>query len=77
MESWSKAVSRRLPPDWRADPQLLTIPLARERRVYLPKRQVRMLEVQLLGTPPISLLLDDQFHDLYHRAGDIQNVILV
>lgn len=53
------------------------IPIVRERRVDLSERQVRMLEVQLFGTPPIRLLLDDQLHDLHRRADDARNTILV
>lgn len=56
---------------------LAMIPIVRERRVDLPERQIRMLEVQLLGTPSISLLLDDQLHNLHCRAGDARDTILV
>ncbi len=43
----------------------------------LPKRQVRMLEVQLFGTPPVCSLLDNQLHDFHRRAGDAQNALLI
>jgi hypothetical protein len=45
------------------------VPIISERRVDLTKVQIRMLEVQLFGTPSISLLLDDQLHDFHRSPG--------
>ena len=38
LERWSKAVSRRVLRDWRADPQLLTIPLDRLHAALHPSK---------------------------------------
>ena len=53
------------------------IPIVSERRVDLPERRVRMLEVQLFGAPSIRLLLDNQFDGLHRRAGDARDPSLV
>ena len=53
------------------------IPVVCERRVDLPERQTRVLEVHFLGTPPIRLLLDNQLHDLHRRTCDARNAILI
>lgn len=49
----------------------------RERGMYLPEREVRMLEMKLLGTPSISPSLDDEIHDLHLRADDAWNTFAV
>lgn len=56
---------------------LAMIPIISERRVDLAERQVRMLEVQLFGAPSISLLLDNQIHNLHRRTGDARSVVFV
>ncbi len=56
---------------------LAMVSIVSERRVDLPERRVRMLEVQLFGAPPIRLLFDNQFDDLHRRAGDARDPILV
>lgn len=53
------------------------VPVVRKCRVDLPKRQVGVLKVQLLGAPAIRLLLDDQLNDFHSRASDARNTILV
>ncbi len=49
----------------------------RERGMDLPEREMRMLEMKLLGTPPVRPPLDDEIHDLHLRSDNARNPILV
>jgi hypothetical protein len=43
----------------------------------LPEGKIRVLEVQLLGTPSIRLLLDHQLNYLHRRVHDGRNTVLI
>ncbi len=77
MEFASKLLDALVPPLDVAVEFFAVVVVIRERGMDLPEREMRMLEMKLLGTPSVCPLLDDEIHDLHPRPDDARNPALV